>query len=176
MFREYVIRMDDKTEIKYNSELMGEIKIVNIKDPYDFMAIFDNILDEFLKQGFPEEGFFYNRAYLLECFTRGNFFGLEMIEDTTKQNRSSVDPRCGLFVGSSVVMPVVRTALLLPCFCVIEDGHISFLWTHPRIRKNGFAEMMITQSKCVGVVNVLRSSVDFWNCIKSKYPTFILKI
>jgi hypothetical protein len=126
-----------------------KLNIFRFESCSDFFTLIDELRNEFERD---ERSFYYSRDVILKHFMEGNLYGLELKEITEKKRKQLAlsDFGDGIRVYG------------LPCFCIIDDGVIKFLWMAERIRGKGYAKFMVRKLKPVGASSVLEESRGFW--------------
>ena len=122
----------------------GEIKLAQI-DSDVFWSLIDELYDD-------NSEFICNRTKILEAYTKGNLYGLEVNEtDLMYNNNANNDD---IFCKYSLY--------LLPCLCIKENNKAIIIWTHTRARRKGFAKKLVELLQIKYAYNPLPDSIHFW--------------
>ena len=106
----------------------------------------------------PDEGFYHNRASIVQAYGERRLYGLEVNFDEWFENKN--DP---VFMDSKH-----ETYGMLPCFTVIEKtsddspSTCQFVWTANRAKKKGFAQKMMDGLSVQYVDNPPLEAAAFW--------------
>ena len=126
-------------------EHLGEIKLNQIDDEYEFWALIDELFHD-------KSGFCHNRTAILKAYMNGNLYGLRAIEtDLMYENRALENE---IYCENSFY--------LLPCFCIKENNEAIIIWTHSRARRMGFAKKLVNLLDITHAYNPLPDSLEFW--------------
>ena len=105
------------------------------------------------------EGFYHNRTTLLKAYVNKNLYTIGGIPE------NSDDPKWSQYYDFPAAYRSEdgwTRMQILPCFCVVNGTTCEILWVHERIRKKGFATMMLEALEVNAVNQPLPESKIFW--------------
>lgn len=126
----------------------GDMKLIRISSSSDFWNLIDELTDD-------ESEFLYNRNDILDSYSSGNLYGLEVEETDEMYKRGAMKDK--LFCKNS--------CYLLPCFCIKNNDTAVIIWTHSRARRNGLARRLIELLGIKKAYKPLAQSKPFWKSI-----------
>jgi len=141
--------------------LDGEVRLFNFaEDGIDsdtlkwFFAIQTELTADWEANG-RGDGFIHNQNIILECFVKGNLYGLCMQETEAMFERViDTDPH---FMTTQYGG---RACYRFPVFCALENNRIDLLWVAQRVRRKGLATLLVSLLKHRGV-----SGADYIDCV-----------
>jgi hypothetical protein len=133
----------------------GALKAVCITRGEDFWALYQELVDD-------GSVFAANRITLVEAFRAGNLYGLEFDESQYSFD-TNIHPWGRLFCQDDTAQVEYY---LLPCLCVRNGDEAVIIWTHSRVRRNGFATELICQLGITRTMGRLKGSEAFWSSIE----------
>lgn len=138
----------------YDKTVLGAPKVVPLENGADFFAILDEMNDD-------GSAFYHNRSTIFDACMKGHAFSVMAGNaDDLSNNNGEDDHIGGIFCNTGGYY-------LLPCVCVRnENDEVELIWTHSRIRRKGFAKLMIKELGLVSARNRLPASRDFWKNIE----------
>lgn len=127
---------------------MGKYRLCTIDEPYLFWCLIDELGDD---------NSHCNREALLQAYSAGILYGLELVESKYQQEREAgPNTRSSLFCAGAYPL------YLLPCLCVKQHDSAIIIWTHVRARNRGFAKKMVEQLNVKTAFQPLTTSIGFW--------------
>ena len=113
---------------------LDDTYIVQIVDDDDFWILYDELCQDKRRLGIkrPPVLSIEWRERMLRAHKQGHLYGLRVKEDDELFQRGA--SRDAIFARDWMNY---FSLYLLPCFCLIEDGDHSVMWTHERARSMG---------------------------------------
>ena len=124
------------------------------RDGHAFWAIIEELKDDSTETF----GFYHNKSWIVEAYSRGEMFGLRLNPDASDHTEAYKRNR-------KTFCHYPTQHRMLPCVCVVSpfNGfHIELLWIHPRARNNGFAKKMINELCITHANQPMSTSLEFW--------------
>lgn len=128
----------------------GQLDVIEITSGDDFWGLMDE-----LKSDYDElngRGFWANRRFITNAYKEGRLYGLTVNESGSMYDRNARSDK--IFVPD--------TSYLLPIICVVYKNECQIIWTHPRARKLGLAEYLLSNLDIYKIGEILPEAVGFW--------------